>query len=86
MLLLVKKLFGAFFIKLEKRMTLGKYLENVRLNKNMSKRQFAILIGVSNQYIGNIEKDISVPGLIPIIRYINAGADFNIIKKLVKIK
>ena len=49
-------------------MTFGQRLEKLRTNKNHTRDELAEYIGVSSKVIYNIEKDISEPNLMIIIK------------------
>ena len=58
---------------------IGNRITEIRKSKGMSKRQFAVLIGMSDQYLGTLENGehcISTEKLIQLCKITGASADY----------
>ena len=58
---------------------IGKRIELIRKNLNMTKKQFGSMIGVSGQYIGLVEKGthgLSVKAIVNICNEANVSSDY----------
>jgi transcriptional regulator with XRE-family HTH domain len=50
---------------------LGQRLKGVRISRNLTQTQLAEAIGVTNNYVSNIERDHSIPSLETLVKICN---------------